>query len=82
MRKTVRPTRSILHKHGLKGFHELRATYACKSYEQITGYLAPVNRGDCNQQNRSADRTARVQISYELGHGRIDVASAYIGGIA
>lgn len=39
VRKTVRPTRGILHKHGLKGFHELRATYACKRYEQITGIL-------------------------------------------
>ncbi len=32
----VRPARDILHAHNLKGFHELRAAYACERYEQIT----------------------------------------------
>ena len=76
----VRPARDILHTLNLKGFHELRAAYACERYEQITHYLAPVKRGDCNQLGRNLDQEARVQISYELGHGRIDVVSAYIGG--
>jgi hypothetical protein len=30
--------------------------------------------------DRHLDRVARAKISYELGHGRIDVVSAYIGG--
>lgn len=78
--RIVRPARDILHTLNLKGFHELRAAYACERYEQITYYLAPVKRGDCNQLGRNLDQEARVQISYKLGHGRIDVVSAYIGG--
>ena len=78
----VRPARDILHKHDLKGFHELRAAYACERYKQITHHLAPINGGHCYQLDRRLDQNARVQISYELGHGRIDVVSAYIGGRA
>ena len=78
----VGPARDILHKHNLKGFHELRAAYACERYEQITHHPAPINVGHCYQLNRHLDQEARVQISYELGHGRISVVSAYIGGRA
>jgi hypothetical protein len=81
-RGVVRPAREILHQHNLKGFHELRAAYACERYEQITRHIAPINGGNCYQFGRRLDQDARVQISYELGHGRIDVVSAYIGGRA
>ena len=81
-REIVRPTRDLLHKHNLKGFHELRAAFACERYEQITQHPAPINDGHCYQLDRRLDQEARVQISYELGHGRIDVVSAYIGGRA
>jgi hypothetical protein len=76
----VRPARDILHKHNLKGLHELRAAYACERYEQITHHPAPINGGHCYQLDRCLDQEARVQISYELGHGRIVVVAAYIGG--
>jgi integrase len=76
----VRPARDILHAHSLKGFHELRAAYACERYEQITQHRAPINGGKCSQLGQWLDRKARRQISYELGHGRIDVVAAYIGG--
>jgi hypothetical protein len=82
LQRIVRPARDILHKNNLKGFHELRAAYACERYEQITHHPAPINGGHCYQLNRHLDQEARVQISYELGHGRIDVVSAYIGGRA
>lgn len=78
----IRPTRAILHAHNLKGFHELRAAYACERYEQITRHCAPINGGQCCQVDRNVGREARRQISYELGHGRIDVVAAYIGGHA
>jgi len=78
----VRPARDILHQHNVKGFHELRAAYACERYEQITHYLAPVNGGSFYQLDRRLDQDARVQISYELGHSRIVVVAAYIGGRA
>ncbi|WP_447810404.1 integrase domain-containing protein [Pseudomonas putida] len=80
LQEIIRPARDILHAHNLKGFHELRAAYACERYEQITQHLAPINGGQCCQVDRPLDHEARRQISYELGHGRIDVVTAYIGG--
>ena len=80
--RIIRPARDILHAHNLKGFHELRAAYACERYEQITNQLAPIKGGSCYQLDQHLDQEARAQISYELGHGRIDVVSAYIGGRA
>ncbi len=79
---TVRPARDILHTHELKGFHDLRAAYACERYEQTTQHPAPISVGRCYQLNRRLVQEAREQISYELGHGRMDVASANIGGRA
>lgn len=80
LQQTVLPAREMLHVHGLKGFHELRAAYACERYEQLTGHAAPVNGGHCYRIDRYLDQQARQQISVELGHNRIDVVSAYIGG--
>lgn len=80
MQKVVRPARDLLHEQGLKGFHELRAAYACERYEQLTGFFAPVNGGHGHRDDRELDQYARQQISHELGHNRIDVVSAYIGG--
>jgi hypothetical protein len=68
----------MLHEHGLKGFHELRASYACERYEWITGHSAPINGGSCFRQERGLDQRAQLQISHELVHGRIDVVSTYI----
>lgn len=76
----VRPVRNILHASNLKGFHELRAAFACERYEQITQQRAPINGDQCCPVDQRLDREARRQISYELGHGRIDVVAAYIGG--
>ena len=80
LQEIIRPARDILHTHNLKGFHELRAAYACELYEQITHHPAPINGGQCCEVDRHLDREARTQISYELGHGRIDVVATYIGG--
>ncbi|MFJ4068562.1 integrase domain-containing protein [Pseudomonas sp. NPDC089996] len=80
LQEIIRPARGILHSHNLKGFHELRAAYACERYEQITQHRAPINGGQCCQVDRNLDREARWQVSYELGYGRIDVVAAYFGG--
>lgn len=80
IQSVVRPARGILHEHGLRGFHELRAAYACERYEQLTGLNTPVNGGRVHRDDRELDQRARQQISHELGHNRIDVVSAYIGG--
>ncbi|NUT74327.1 integrase [Pseudomonas sp. C1C7] len=80
MQHVVRPARDALHRCDLKGFHELRSAYACERFEQITQHRAPINGGHCYVIDMCLDRDARKQISYELGHGRIDVVAAYIGG--
>lgn len=72
MQRTVLPARATLHEYGLKGFHELRAAYACKRYEQLTVLAAPINGGDGCRTDRDLDHQARLQISLELGHNRID----------
>ncbi|MNJ24299.1 site-specific tyrosine recombinase XerC [compost metagenome] len=82
LQQIIRPARDILHTHNLKGFHELRAAYACERYEQITQHRAPINGGHLCQVDRNLDREARKQISNELGHSRVDVVAAYIGGRA
>ncbi|ALY52913.1 integrase domain-containing protein [Pseudomonas aeruginosa] len=82
LQEVVGPAREVLHAHDLKGFHELRAAFACERYEQITQHRAPINSGRCYEIDRRLDREARTQISYELGHGRIEVVAAYIGGRA
>jgi len=63
---------------GARGLHDLRAAYAAERYQSITGHPAPCNRGQIA--DRAADRAARMQIAKELGHGRIDVVSSYVGG--
>ncbi|CAI9000624.1 Integrase [Pseudomonas sp. IT-P74] len=80
LQEVIRPARDILHSHNLKGFHELRAAFACERYEQITQHRAPINGGKYYQLDQRLDREARRRISYELGHGRIDVVATYIGG--
>ncbi|NNJ18038.1 integrase [Pseudomonas putida CSV86] len=80
LQQVIRPSRDIMHTHDLKGFHELRAAYACGRYEQITQQRAPINGGHFCRVDRNLDREARRQVSYELGHARIDVIAAYIGG--
>jgi len=66
LREIVRPARDTIHAHNLKGFHELRATYACERYEQITLRRAAINGGKCCQLNQHLDHEARKQVSYEL----------------
>lgn len=56
LQRTVLPAREILHKHGIKDFHELRAAYACARYEQLTSRAAPVNNGHGYHINRDIDQ--------------------------
>lgn len=79
LQRSVRPARKVMQAKGLKGFHELRAAYACERYEQLTGYAAPVNGNQNSHVKHYIDQQARKEISRELGHNRIDVISAYIG---
>jgi hypothetical protein len=62
----------------LKGFHDLRAAYACDRYQALTGHPAPVVAGE-RAAAKGDDMAAREVLSAELGHGRVDVVSAYVG---
>ena len=63
---------------GIRGFHDLRAAYACDRYWQITGKAAPVVAGG-RSIDKSVDHTARAVIALELGHSRTSVLVSYIG---
>jgi Integrase len=69
---------AIAPSHGLHGFHDLRAAYACERYHHITGHPAPAVAGE-RQASKQEDQTARQIIAQELGHDRTDVAAAYVG---
>ncbi|TQV78013.1 integrase [Exilibacterium tricleocarpae] len=62
----------------IKGFHDMRAAYACERYQYITGYPAPVIAGQ-RLASKDIDRQARSVIAQQLGHNRRDVVSSYIG---
>lgn len=64
---------------GIDKYHDLRATYACDRYQQLTGHAAPALTGGMNA-DRASDLEARETLTWELGHGRVDVVAAYIGG--
>ena len=63
---------------GIKGFHDLRAAYACERYRQITGTHAPVIEGK-RTVDKSLDHQARRIIALALGHNRTDILVSYIG---
>lgn len=74
----INRARLHLQKFNIKGYHELRAAYACQRYEDLTGYLAPVFMA-----NESAGDyihfKAVEEITNELGHDRLEVMDEYIG---
>ena len=67
---------------GLDRNHGLRHAYALDRYEAITGWKAPAAGGPPRQtlkgEQRRIDTAARIQISGELGHGRLEIARAYL----
>ncbi|MGH8605179.1 MAG: integrase, partial [Gammaproteobacteria bacterium] len=70
-------------KAGLSKMHGLRHEYAQRRYAELTGWEAPVRGGpssrDLNEEQKRIDREARLIISHELGHERIQVTAIYCG---
>jgi site-specific recombinase XerC len=68
---------------GLGQAHGLRHAYAQWRYKVITGRDCPAKEGpsadQLNQTDRHFDALARLQVSNELGHSRIDVTDTYLG---
>jgi len=73
----LRRIRETLQEFGIRGIHELRSAYACNRYEQLTGFHAPLLGGKAPP---ALDRKARQQISAVLGHSRVAITNAYLGG--
>lgn len=73
----LREIRETLQAHQVPGLHDLRAAYASERYQALTGERPPIEGG---QASRAADLAARHVLAVELGHGRIDIINAYIGG--
>jgi hypothetical protein len=63
--------------------HGHRHLYAQLRYQELTGWAAPAAGGprwtDLTSKQRELDREARIAISRELGHDRLDVAAVYLG---
>ena len=68
---------------GLDRMHGLRHAYALDRYEKLTGWNAPAAGGPPRREltaaQRRIDTAARLRVSFELGHGRVEVARNYIG---
>ncbi len=67
----------------LRNTHGFRHAYAQHRYEALTGAKCPFAGGkrwiDMSATEQQADRSARRQISAELGHGRLKITDTYLG---
>ncbi|MCK0770306.1 integrase domain-containing protein [Chromohalobacter canadensis] len=73
----VAPARGLLSGCGIVSFRELRAAFAVELYERESGQPAPFEGPPLDAE---ADERARWAVARQLGHGRVVIASAYIGG--
>ena len=68
---------------GLHKMHGLRHSYAQRRYQEITGWACPVCGGvrmrELLANQRPIDQRARLIISRELGHERMEIVAQYIG---
>ena len=68
---------------GLSKMHGLRHAYAQRRYAELTGWPAPQaggpSRTELTPVQQQVDRQARLVVSRELGHGRSQVTSVYLG---
>lgn len=68
---------------GLSKMHGLRHSYAQQRYQELTGWRAPAAGGPIATAltvgQKRVDQAARLTISLELGHERIQVVAIYLG---
>ena len=68
-------------KMGLSNPHGLRHAYAQQRYKELAGWEAPINGGPSSKQltaeQKKLDRQARLIVSAELGHQRVEVVRNY-----
>lgn len=70
-------------KAGIGNAHGYRHAYAQWRYKTLTGWSCPAAGGrtvdQMTREEAVRDRAARLEISHELGHGRLDVTDTYLG---
>lgn len=68
---------------GLSKMHGLRHAYAQQRYKELTGWLPPAAGGPLAKtltpEQKVIDQQARLTISQELGHERLQIVSVYCG---
>jgi site-specific recombinase XerC len=68
---------------GLEAPHGLRHAYAQERYRELAGHLAPVAGGPTKASMTpaqvEADTQARLILTRELGHGRVQITRNYLG---
>lgn len=68
---------------GLSKLHGLRHGYAQRRYRTFTGWEAPFAGGpkycDLSSLDQRLDQEARLKVSRELGHNRIEITRVYLG---
>lgn len=68
---------------GIRNMHGHRHWYAQWRYKTLTGLPCPAAGGKTYERmtpaEKSADYRARMQVSSELGHGRLSVTDTYLG---
>lgn len=68
---------------GISNMHKHRHWYACWRYRALTGEKPPAEGGPTHDRVPVARRVeldaARLEVSRELGHNRVDVTDAYLG---
>ena len=68
---------------GIHRVHGYRHRYAQRRYHELTGWQCPARGGpkskELSKKQRARDREVRLQISHEMGHGRSQVTSVYLG---
>ncbi len=68
---------------GIHNVHGHRHLYAQARYRELTGWSCPACGGPSSKQltleQRAIDRKMRLQISHDLGHGREQITTVYLG---
>ena len=81
--QAVKAYENQLLKAGIGNAHGYRHAYAQWRYKQLTGWSCPAAGGPTVDRMTPAqaarDRAARLEVSHELGHGRLDVTDTYLG---
>lgn len=67
----------------IKNMHGFRHAYAQERFLELAGFECPKNGGpifkEMTQEQKQTDEVARLQVSKELGHNRIQITVNYLG---